>query len=88
MGFVIEGANCDVRCQTISKYSKNAAVFRRGRSRSVSIDALSDYSGMLDEEDHQQQPILPLEEVKEESPPRRSFSWFDLNELYERQSAE
>ena len=61
--------------------SKNAAVLRRGRSRSVSIDALSDYSGMEDEEDHQQQPL-------DEWAPRRSFSWFDLNELYGRQSAE
>ena len=53
----------------------------------MSIDALSDYSGMADEEDHQQPPVLPIEEQKEESPPRRSVSWFEFNELYDRLGA-
>ena len=54
----------------------------------MSIDALSDYSGMSDEMDHQQPPVLPIEEQLPESPPRRLFSWFEYNELNDRLSAE
>ena len=41
---------------------------------------------MEDELDHQQPAILPIDELKEESPPRRRLDWFDFNELYERLS--
>ena len=56
-------------------YRRNAADFQRGRSRSVSIKALSDYSGMEDE----------LDESRE-TPPQREVDWFEFNELFDRMS--